>query len=123
MHQCIGEWHGVDGAFYHVELFREQGQPRAAEVFEVVARDEITHVAIGNRWIQRLVRPESLPELWDQAEAVRVAHGKRSEEDLPTFPFNEWACREALFPPGRIQTLMDRAARHGKRGGKAHQNS
>jgi uncharacterized ferritin-like protein (DUF455 family) len=39
---------------------REAGDPRAAEVLEVILRDEIGHVRIGNHWYHRLCRERGI---------------------------------------------------------------
>lgn len=76
------------------------GDARAVEILEVILRDEVGHVAIGNRWYrwccqQRGIDPESVyPELAQRYGAPRLKG-----------PFNWEARRRAGFSPGELAHL------------------
>ena len=65
------------------------GDPRAAEILEVILRDEIGHVAIGNRWYRQLCAERGLDPIVIY-EQLAQAHGAPRLRG----PFN-FAAREA----------------------------
>ena len=78
------------------------GDARAAEILAVILRDEVGHVAIGNRWYRWLCEraghdPETLyPELARRHAAPRLRG-----------PFNVAARRAAGFSEGELAALDD----------------
>jgi len=76
VHQRIGEWIGIDAAIGMAQQFATEGDKPTATLLEFIARDEVTHVAFGNKWIKKLVTDEaSIIELQKKAEEIRVEHG------------------------------------------------
>jgi uncharacterized ferritin-like protein (DUF455 family) len=85
--------------------FARAGDARAAEILDVILRDEIGHVAIGNRWYRWLCERDGLDPL--QAYA-RLAREHRAPRPKP--PFNLEARRAAGFDADELAAL-DAAAR------------
>ena len=80
--------------------FARAGDTRAAEILDVILRDEIGHVAIGNRWYRWLCERDGLDPL--QAYA-RLAHEHRAPRPKP--PFNLEARRAAGFDAAELAAL------------------
>src|SRR5262249_31088161 len=116
LHQRIGEWIGVDGALWHARKFTETEEPNVALLFDYVARDEITHVSFGNKWINHLVGPATpaVENVHARAMARRAEFGKHEEGPL-IFPLNEEACRRAGFMPQEIADLAEQYRKYGSR--------
>ena len=55
------------------------GDKRGAEILDIILRDEIGHVAIGNRWVKWLLHDdqEHLKALADEVENLRQTHDAR----------------------------------------------
>lgn len=114
IHQRIGEWTGVDGALFHAERLERLGAGDLATLFEFVARDEITHVAFGNKWISYALggRTDAIDDAIAEAEARRASFGKPSQGPL-VFPLNLWACERAGFSESDIRRLEQRFDKFG----------
>jgi uncharacterized ferritin-like protein (DUF455 family) len=80
--------------------FARAGDTRAAEILDVILRDEIGHVAIGNRWFRWLCERDGLDPL--QAHA-RLAQQHRAPRLKP--PFNLEARRAAGFDADELAAL------------------
>ena len=87
------------------QKFARAGDARAAEILDVILRDEIGHVAIGNRWYRWLCERDGLDPLQAQ---VRLAQQHRAPRPKP--PFNLEARRAAGFDAAELAAL-DAAAR------------
>lgn len=104
IHQRHGEWIGVDGALWAAEEYAARGDPATARLFEFVSRDEVTHVALGNKWVRRLVpEPDGVAALHEKARQIR--QGGDPALKRPIFPFHRWACERAGFGPGEVDAL------------------
>jgi uncharacterized ferritin-like protein (DUF455 family) len=116
LHQRIGEWIGVDGAFWHAKKFAESHKENLASLFDFVARDEITHVAFGNKWINFLVgsTASAVEEVHKLALARRADFGKHEDGPL-IFPLNEEACQRAGFTQPKLGELVEQYRKHGSR--------
>jgi uncharacterized ferritin-like protein (DUF455 family) len=79
---------------------RKAGDLRAVEILEVILRDEIGHVAIGNRWYRWLCERDRLDPVMGYAELAR-RHGAPRLKG----PFNLDARRAAGFEPAEIDRL------------------
>ena len=77
------------------------GDHRAGEILEVILRDEIGHVACGNRWYRYLCRQRGLDPVAHYAELT-------VEYDAPTLrpPFNIEARRQAGFEQSELDALI-----------------
>jgi len=98
------EARGLDATPQIQEKLRRVGTPaalRAVDVLDVILRDEVGHVAIGNRWFHHLCAQRGLdptvvyPELVVQYEAPRLRP-----------PFNEAARRAAGFTEAEMAFLL-----------------
>jgi uncharacterized ferritin-like protein (DUF455 family) len=109
IHQRIGEWIGVDAALGLVQDLRQKNDISTALLLDFVAQDEITHVAIGNRWIKRLVPNEDdIMLLQHKAENIRTKHNQILTAS--NFPLMVEACERAGMSSREIDYL---AGKHG----------
>jgi uncharacterized ferritin-like protein (DUF455 family) len=76
------------------------GDARAAEILDVILRDEIGHVAIGNRWYRHLCAQRGLDPV-PTYEALARTHGA----PRPRGPFNFEARRAAGFDDDELAAL------------------
>lgn len=94
------EARGLDATPPLQAKFARAGDPRAVEILEVILRDEVGHVQIGNRWYRQLCRERGLdpialyPELVARFEAPRLRP-----------PFNLEAREAAGFSPEELAYL------------------
>jgi uncharacterized ferritin-like protein (DUF455 family) len=84
--------------------FARAGDLRAAEILDVILRDEIGHVAVGNRWYRWLCERDGRDPLLAYA-----ALAQRHRAPRPKPPFNLEARRAAGFDAAELAAL-DRAA-------------
>jgi uncharacterized ferritin-like protein (DUF455 family) len=91
--------------------FARAGDTHAAGILDVILRDEIGHVAIGNRWYRWLCERDGLDPL--QAYA-RLAQEHRAPRPKP--PFNLEARRAAGFDAAELAAL-EASARTSRRTG------
>ena len=76
------------------------GDARAVEILDVILRDEVGHVRIGNRWYRHLCRERGLDPLALYPELVRHYEAPRLRA-----PFNLEAREAAGFSPEEIAYL------------------
>jgi uncharacterized ferritin-like protein (DUF455 family) len=94
------EARGLDATPLIQDKLRRAGDPRAVEILDIILRDEVGHVAIGNRWYHRLCAERGLdaialyPELVQRFEAPRLRP-----------PFNDAARRAAGFTEAELAYL------------------
>lgn len=95
------EARGLDATPLIQAKLRKVGDQRAVEILDIILRDEVGHVAIGNRWFHHLchVRGEDplavYPRLVSQYKAPRLRP-----------PFNEAARRAAGFTEAEMAFLL-----------------
>jgi len=92
------EARGLDVTPRIIERLRGAGDLRAIAILEVILREEVAHVAIGNAWFHRLCEARGLDAriAWDalaQAQAVSP----------PVPPFNRVARLKAGFEESELQ--------------------
>ncbi|HYJ98980.1 MAG TPA: ferritin-like domain-containing protein [Burkholderiaceae bacterium] len=102
------EARGLDVTPAMREKFARAGDTRAAEILDVILRDEIVHVAIGNRWYRWLCERAGADPLLAHAQLAQQHHAPR-----PRPPFNLEARRAAGFDAAELAAL-DAAAWAGK---------
>ncbi len=107
------EARGLDAAPPLRDKLAAAGDARAAEILDMILRDEVGHVAIGNRWFRWLCRERGLdPEVTYRRLAA--------EHRAPKLrgPFNVAARRSAGFSDAEIAALVgdDGPAAPGARG-------
>ena len=94
------EARGLDATPLIQDKLTRAGDLRAVEILDVILRDEVGHVAIGNRWFHHLCQARGLdavslyPQLVKQYEAPRLRP-----------PFNEAARRAAGFTDEELAFL------------------
>lgn len=77
------------------------GDVRAGEILDVILRDEIGHVAVGNHWYRVLCRERGLDHVATYAELAARYGAPR-----PRGPFNLDARRAAGFDEGELAALI-----------------
>jgi uncharacterized ferritin-like protein (DUF455 family) len=82
----------------------QAGDMRAAEILDVILRDEIGHVAIGNRWYRHLCAERGLDPLTEY-DALALYY----EAPILRGPFNVPARRAAGFTEAELAALVARA--------------
>jgi uncharacterized ferritin-like protein (DUF455 family) len=80
--------------------FAAVGDSRAAEILDVILRDEIGHVAIGNRWYRWLCERAQVDPV---ARQEQLAHERRAPR--PKGPFNRAARAAAGFTVTELNRL------------------
>jgi len=78
------------------------GDARAGEILDIILRDEIGHVALGNRWYRWLCEQRGLEPVATYA-ALAAQHGAAR----PRGPFNLDARRAAGFTEEELRALQD----------------
>lgn len=94
------EARGLDATPAMREKFVRAGDARAAAILDVILRDEIGHVAIGNRWYRWLCARDHLDPLQTYATLARQHGAPR-----PRPPFNLEARRAAGFDVAELAAL------------------
>lgn len=95
------EARGLDATPLIQDKLRRAGDLRAVDILDIILRDEIGHVAIGNRWFHHLCQARQLdavalyPQLVKQYEAPRLRP-----------PFNEAARKAAGFTEDELAFLL-----------------
>lgn len=94
------EARGLDASVPIRNKLANAGDSRSAEILDVILRDEIGHVAIGNRWYRSVCETRSL----DTFETYAVL---AKQYDAPTLrgPFNWEARRQAGFDERELARL------------------
>ena len=102
------EARGLDATPQIQQKLRQVGTPdalRAVEILDVILRDEIGHVAVGNHWYRFLCEREGLEPLRHYREVARLHAAPRLYP-----PFNEEARRRAGFTDEEMAALSRDAA-------------
>jgi uncharacterized ferritin-like protein (DUF455 family) len=95
------EARGLDASPAVRAKFVAIGDTESARVIDVILRDEIGHVAVGNRWFRFLCRRRDL----DPEVAYREV-ARRCRAPRPRGPFNVAARLQAGFTPEEIDELQ-----------------
>ncbi len=74
---------------------------RASEILDIILRDEIGHVAIGNRWYGWLCERQQLDPIAHYRQLARTHHAPRLKP-----PFNEAARRAAGFSQQELDDML-----------------
>lgn len=94
------EARGLDATPPLQAKFQRAGDDRAVEILGVILRDEIGHVAIGNRWYRWLCERDGLDPVAHDAELSRRYQAPRLRA-----PFNLEARRAAGFTDEEVDAL------------------
>lgn len=98
------EARGLDASPVVRDKLAAAGDSAAAAIIDIILRDEIGHVAIGNRWYRHLCHVRRLDPV---AEFSRLAAQYRAPRLRG--PFNLPARRAAGFTEAELQALLDTA--------------
>ena len=94
------EARGLDATPALQAKLAKAGDARAVAILDVLLRDEVGHVAIGNRWYRFLCAREGLDPV-----AAYAALAERHDAPRPKPPFNLEARRQAGFGDDEIEAL------------------
>ena len=95
------EARGLDVTPAMREKFMRAGDGRAASILDVILRDEIGHVAVGNRWYRWLCTRQGRDPITTYDELAAHYHAPR-----PRPPFNLEARRAAGFDSAELAALQ-----------------
>lgn len=96
------EARGLDAAPSTRNKLRQVGDEAGAFIIDLILRDEIGHVAIGNRWFGYLCQQRNLDPVRCYADLTQ-----RYKAPKPRAPFNLEARRAAGFSEIELQILLD----------------
>ena len=99
------EARGLDATPQIQAKLRKANTPRARDavaILDIILKDEIGHVAVGNHWYRWLCRHDGL----DPLAYYTVLHAKHAAPRLKP-PFNEPARLQAGFTPEEIAYLLE----------------
>ncbi len=94
------ETRGLDASLPIKAKLGAVGDTRAGEILDIILRDEIGHVALGNRWYRWLCQQRGLDPLSTYAQLAEQHGAPR-----PRGPFNLAARRAAGFTEEELATL------------------
>jgi uncharacterized ferritin-like protein (DUF455 family) len=94
------EARGLDATPPLQKKFARAGDTRAVEILGIILRDEVGHVAIGNRWYRWLCERDGHDPLRLYAALVERYQAPRLRP-----PFNRAACAAAGFTEAEIESL------------------
>ena len=95
------EARGLDATPAVQAKFRNMGDQRAADILDIILRDEVGHVAIGNRWFGWLCQKDGLDPVPCYAHLAQVHSAPRLRQ-----PFNLEARRAAGFSEEELRLLQ-----------------
>ena len=95
------EARGLDATPPMQAKFRRAGDPRAVEILDIILRDEIGHVAIGNRWYRWLCERDELDPVAHYEQLVQLHQAPRLRG-----PLNIEARLAAGFTQGEVEALL-----------------
>lgn len=95
------EARGLDATPLIQDKLTRAGDLRAVEILDVILRDEVGHVAIGNRWFHHLCQEQGLDALTLYPQLVREFEAPRLRP-----PFNEAARKAAGFTEEEMAFLL-----------------
>jgi uncharacterized ferritin-like protein (DUF455 family) len=98
------EARGLDASPAVKDKLLRAGDTRGGEILDIILRDEIKHVRIGNEWYRRMCDERNLDSVAAFSELVR-----RYEAPRPRGPFNLVARRAAGFNEQEIAELVNPA--------------
>ena len=99
------EARGLDASPAIRQKLSSIGDARGAAILDIILRDEIGHVAIGNKWYGYLCRQRGLDPVAQYRELARHYRAPRQRG-----PFNLDARREAGFSEAELNALQEQVA-------------
>jgi uncharacterized ferritin-like protein (DUF455 family) len=98
------EARGLDATPPMQEKLRRAGDERAVAILDVILRDEVGHVAVGNRWYRWACAQRGLDPIAHYPELTRLYQAPR-----PRPPFNHAARLAAEFTQAELLALEQQA--------------
>lgn len=95
------EARGLDASPLIKDKLLQAGDPDGAAILDIILRDEIGHVAVGNRWFRHVCRERGLDPI-----ATYVELSQRYEAPRLRGPFNLPARRAAGFTEEELDQLL-----------------
>ncbi len=95
------EARGLDATPLIQDKLTRAGDLRAVEILDIILRDEVGHVAIGNRWFHHLCQERGLDAVTLYPQLVREFEAPRLRP-----PFNEAARKAAGFTDEEMAFLL-----------------
>jgi len=99
------EARGLDASPVVRDKLAQAGDEDGAAILDIILRDEITHVAIGNKWYRQVCESRGLDPVAHYRELARVYRAPR-----PRGPFNLPARRLAGFSETELRDLQEQAS-------------
>lgn len=99
------EARGLDASPAIRDKLAAVGDERGANILDIILRDEIGHVAIGNKWYGYLCRQQGLDPIVQYRELARQYRAPRLRG-----PFNLQARRLAGFSEAELEALQEQSA-------------
>lgn len=96
------EARGLDATPAIQARLQQAGDSAASAILDIILRDEIGHVAIGNRWFGHLCRERGLDPLQAFPDLAQQYHAPKLRP-----PFNLEARRAAGFCEAELDSLLD----------------
>lgn len=105
------EARGLDACPIVRQKLAHAGDEQAAAILDIILRDEVGHVALGNYWYRQVCREQGLPDFETYGELAQRYRAPRLRG-----PFNRPARLEAGFTAAEIDELerLDQAFRNGR---------
>jgi len=94
------EARGLDASPAIITKLRNIGDARGAEILEIILRDEIGHVRVGNRWYEYFCTQRGLDPLEEFQKLLKEYGASR-----PRPPFHKKARQEAGFSEAELRYL------------------
>jgi uncharacterized ferritin-like protein (DUF455 family) len=110
------EARGLDASPAVKDKLMRAGDTRGGEILDIILRDEIGHVGIGNKWYGRVCKERGIDPVTAFAELAR-----RYDAPRPRGPFNMDARRAAGFSEEELAELTGGAQTRGPASGSAKQ--
>lgn len=98
------EARGLDASPAIRQKLSSAGDDKGAAILDIILRDEITHVAIGNKWYGFLCEQQGLDPVKQYRQLARHYRAPRQRG-----PFNLEARREAGFTQAELDALLEEA--------------
>ncbi|WP_397473296.1 ferritin-like domain-containing protein [Pusillimonas sp.] len=102
------EARGLDASPAIRQKLSSIGDAGGAAILDIILRDEIGHVAVGNKWYGYLCRQQGLDPVAQYRELARQYRAPRQRG-----PFNMDARREAGFSQAELDALLEQAVSPG----------
>ncbi|MEN2469379.1 DUF455 family protein [Burkholderia sp. GS2Y] len=110
IHQRIGETIGFHSALWWSEHLESNDNPRLSALYDIIYREEISHVERGNYWLRRFCYDDDagIAEIVEQAYAVRMNQTGNVIDGQKKYPWNVDAMRKAGYTAEEVSEHLSR---------------